>query len=184
MFDRLEQVDESVVAGYNAFCRLIHLDVKKVAYVLENGTYIKYDSETNLYCFCWWECLLKNYQRCGIRHSMFRRTRPMASPREAAEESLANIDRVLLIDVMTLSLPRRSPKASTWASSTAVMDSTVWKLWTCGARGCSASVMPVFFSYDCKADSKSARKRQYPEWSAMVREEMWRSGGGWFAVRK
>ena len=41
MFDRLEQVDESVVAGYDTLCRLIHLDVKKLPYVPENGTYIK-----------------------------------------------------------------------------------------------------------------------------------------------
>ena len=33
MFDRLEQVDESVVAGYDTLRRLIHLDVKKNTYI-------------------------------------------------------------------------------------------------------------------------------------------------------
>src|SRR6266851_802931 len=105
---------------------------------------------------------------------MFRRTRPMASPREAGVESLVNIDRVLLIDFMTLSLPRKSPKVSTWHSRTAVMDSMVWQLWSCTARGCSANMMPVIFSYDCKADSKRARKQEDPDCSAMIREYMWR----------
>ena len=83
----------------------------------------------------------------------------MESPSVAVSERVVNIDKVLVIDLMALSLPLYLLKACAWPWRTAVVDSMEWQLWSCMARGCSANVMPVFFSYPLKADSKSERNR-------------------------
>ena len=82
-------------------------------------------------------------------------------------ESVVNIDKVLLIDLIALSLPLNLLKACAWPWRTAVVDSMEWQLWSCMASGWLANVMPVFFSYSLKADSKSERKQVDAEWSAI-----------------
>src|SRR5712691_2357808 len=93
----------------------------------------------------------------------------MESPSVAVSERVVNIDKVLLIDLMVLSLPLNLLNACAWPWRTAVVDSMEWQLWSCMARGCSVNVMPVFFSYSVKADSKRERKRAGPEWSGISR---------------
>jgi len=93
----------------------------------------------------------------------------MESPSVAVSERVVNIDKVPLIDLMALSLPLDLLKACAWPWRTAVIDSMEWQLWSCMVSGCSVNVMPVFFSYSLKADSKSERKRVDPEWSAISR---------------
>jgi len=41
MFNGLEQVDECVIAVYDALGRLVHKDVTRIPIVLETGTYNK-----------------------------------------------------------------------------------------------------------------------------------------------
>src|SRR5258707_12481024 len=99
----------------------------------------------------------------------FRCTKPMESPSVAVSERVVNIDKVLLIDLIALSLPLNLLKACAWPWRTAVVDSMEWQLWSCMASGCSAKVMPVFFSYSFKANSKRELKRVDPEWPALSR---------------
>ena len=106
MFDRLEQVDERVAVGYNALGRLNHMGVTRPStYELVNGTYVKKDSETGLYRLRRWECLQIKFRDLTHAMSLFCRTRPKASARDATDEILDKIDTVILMDFMILSLP-------------------------------------------------------------------------------
>jgi hypothetical protein len=58
------------------------------------------------------------------RLQCFLRTRPTASPKEAVAERVNNIDTVLWIDFIILSVLRRSPDACTSCSRIEVMQST------------------------------------------------------------
>jgi hypothetical protein len=66
------------------------------------------------------------------------------------------------------------------------MESTELQSWSCTASGCFANVMPVLFSYACKADSKSAREVLDVDWSRIpqVGRKFGIEKGSWFAARK
>jgi hypothetical protein len=58
-FNRFEQVGEHVIARYDAFGRLVHMDVKRISTdALGNGTHIEQVTETTVYRLCMWDkCL-------------------------------------------------------------------------------------------------------------------------------
>jgi len=82
------------------------------------------------------------------------------------------MDMVLLIDSLTLSVPPNSADGCNWPWRWAVMDSTEWQFLSCKVTGWSGNDMPVFFSYACRADSNSARKRVDPDWSLILQVVM------------
>ena len=89
---------------------------------------------------------------------VFMHTMTVAQSREGVAESVERIDIVLLIGIMILSFPPKSLDVPIWSCKKITTDSTERQFWSCMASGCLSSVIPVFFSYVCNADSKSARK--------------------------
>ena len=71
------------------------------------------------------------------------RTRSIALPKEAVLERVNNIDTVLSIAFITLSLRRGSLEVRASPSRMVVMDSAEGEFWSCTASGCSGNVIPV-----------------------------------------
>lgn len=81
----------------------------------------------------------------------------MSSRRKVVAESVDIMEIVPLTVFVILSFPPNALKAETWSCTRAVIDSTVWQLWSFTANGCWANAIPVVFSYACNADSNNAR---------------------------